>query len=69
MDLFVKLDMVGYMFVLKILFGNVYLFGVFIDYLEWDEIIGIICGDDICLIICCIFDDIGVVFDCFLNML
>lgn len=57
MDVFVKIDLVGYMLVMKILLGNVNVIGVLIDYLDWDEILGIICGDDICLIICCIFED------------
>ena len=37
---------------LKTLPGNAHALGVLIDNLEWDEIMGSICGDDTCLIIC-----------------
>ncbi|COG13636.1 ArgR family transcriptional regulator [Streptococcus pneumoniae] len=57
------------MLVLKTLPGNAHSLGALIDHLEWDEIIGTICGDDTCLIICRTPDDTGVVSDRFLNML
>ena len=38
------------MLVLKTLPGNAHSLGALIDHLEWDEIIGTICGDDTCLI-------------------
>ena len=53
----------------KTLPGNAHSLGALIDHLEWDEIIGTICGDDTCLIICRTPDDTGVVSDRFLNML
>lgn len=68
-DSFVKLDTAGHMLVLKTLPGNAHSLGALIDHLEWDEIIGTICGDDTCLIICRTPDDTGVVSDRFLKML
>lgn len=58
MDVFVKIDLVSYMIVLKMMLGNVQVIGVLMDNLDWDEIMGIICGDDMILIICWIFEDI-----------
>ncbi len=52
MDSFVKLDMASHFIVLKTLPGNAQAVGVLIDNLDWDEILGTICGDDTCLIIC-----------------
>ncbi len=52
MDSFVKLDMASHFIVLKTLPGNAQAVGVLIDNLDWAEILGTICGDDTCLIIC-----------------
>lgn len=52
MDAFVRIDTAGYFIVLKTLPGNANALGVLIDHLDWDEILGTICGDDTCLIIC-----------------
>lgn len=52
MDSFVKLDYQDSLIVLKTLPGNAQSIGAIIDQLEWEEIIGTICGDDTCLIIC-----------------
>ncbi|QPC48400.1 transcriptional regulator AhrC/ArgR [Mangrovibacillus cuniculi] len=51
-DAFVKVDAAGHMLVLKTLPGNANAVGALIDHLEWNEILGTICGDDTCLIIC-----------------
>ncbi|MBB6454214.1 transcriptional regulator of arginine metabolism [Salirhabdus euzebyi] len=51
-DAFVKIDTAGHFIVLKTLPGNAQAVGVLIDNLDWNEILGTICGDDTCLIIC-----------------
>lgn len=51
-DVFVKIDSASHFIVLKTLPGNAHSIGVLIDNLEWEEIMGSICGDDTCLIIC-----------------
>lgn len=68
-DAFVKLDIAGHMLVLKTLPGNANAIGALIDHLDWDEILGTICGDDTCLIICRTPEDTQYVSDRFLNML
>lgn len=52
MDSFVKLDTANNLLVLKTLPGNAQSIGAIIDQLEWEEVVGTICGDDTCLIIC-----------------
>src|SRR5699024_6352289 len=51
-DAFVNIDYASHFVVLKTLPGNANAIGVLIDNLEWEEIMGTICGDDTCLIIC-----------------
>ncbi|MBU5214289.1 MULTISPECIES: transcriptional regulator AhrC/ArgR [Heyndrickxia] len=52
MDAFISIDSAGHLIVLKTLPGNAHALGALIDILDWDEIIGTLCGDDTCLIIC-----------------
>ncbi|MFC3389748.1 transcriptional regulator AhrC/ArgR [Salinicoccus sesuvii] len=52
MDSFVKLDYTDNLLVLKTLPGNAQSIGAIIDQLEWEEVVGTICGDDTCLMIC-----------------
>lgn len=52
MDAFVRIDMAGHLLVMKTLPGNAMAIGALIDHLEWEEILGTICGDDTILIIC-----------------
>src|SRR5690625_1021985 len=52
MDAFVKIDHASHFIVLKTLPGNAQAVGALIDQLDWEEIMGSICGDDTCLIIC-----------------
>ncbi|HZH59691.1 transcriptional regulator ArgR [Metabacillus halosaccharovorans] len=52
MDAFVKIDSAGHMLVMKTLPGNANAIGALIDNLDWDEVLGTICGDDTILIIC-----------------
>lgn len=52
MEAFVSIDQAQVFIVLKTLPGNANAIGALIDDLEWEEIMGTICGDDTCLIIC-----------------
>lgn len=52
MDAFVKIDHTSHFIILKTLPGNAQAVGALIDQLDWEEIMGSICGDDTCLIIC-----------------
>src|SRR5699024_7286816 len=52
MDAFVKIDHTSLLVVLRTLTGNAQAIRALIDNFEWDEIMGTICGDDTCLLIC-----------------
>lgn len=51
-DSFVSIDYTEHLIVMKTLPGNANAVGALIDNLDWDEVMGTICGDDTCLIIC-----------------
>ncbi|MBO8154836.1 MAG: transcriptional regulator ArgR [Bacillaceae bacterium] len=68
-DAFVKIDMAGHFIVLKTLPGNAHAVGALIDNMEWNEIMGTICGDDTCLIICRTEEDTEEIESRFLEML
>lgn len=51
-DAFISLDGASHFLVLKTLPGNAQAVGSLLDHLNWDEMLGTICGDDTCLIIC-----------------
>jgi transcriptional regulator of arginine metabolism len=51
-DAFVSIDGASHFLVMKTLPGNAHAIGSLIDHLDWKEILGTICGDDTCLIIC-----------------
>ncbi|GBF11047.1 arginine repressor [Tepidibacillus sp. HK-1] len=51
-DSFVGIDSTENLIILKTLPGNANALGALIDHLQWNEIMGTICGDDTCLIIC-----------------
>lgn len=68
-DAFVKIDHASHFIVLKTLPGNAQAVGVLIDLLEWQEIMGTICGDDTCMIICKNEADSILIKERFLNML
>lgn len=69
MDAFVKLDIAGHMIVMKTMPGNANAIGVLIDNLDWQEILGTICGDDTCLIICRTPEQAEELAEKFINML
>lgn len=68
-DAFVNIDHASHFIVLKTLPGNAHAVGVLIDHLEWEEIMGTICGDDTCMIICKNETNSVVIKERFLNML
>ena len=51
-DAFVSINGANHFLVMKTLPGNAHAIGSLIDLLGWEEILGTICGDDTCLIIC-----------------
>lgn len=69
MDAFVRIDYAGNLIVMKTLPGNAHAIGALIDNLDWEEILGTICGDDTCLIICRTNEDSDEISQRFLNML
>lgn len=68
-DAFVKIDNANHFIILKTLPGNAHAIGVLIDNLDWEEIMGTICGDDTCMIICKTEKETEAIKDRFLNML
>jgi transcriptional regulator of arginine metabolism len=68
-DAFVKIDSAGHMLVMKTLPGNANAIGALIDHLDWEEILGTICGDDTILIICKTPEQTETVSNRFLDML
>jgi transcriptional regulator of arginine metabolism len=68
-DSFVSVDTAGHMIVMKTLPGNAHAVGALIDILDWDEIIGTLCGDDTCLIICKLPEQASVISQRFIDML
>ncbi|WP_050615709.1 transcriptional regulator AhrC/ArgR [Bacillus testis] len=69
MDAFVRIDSTSHLLVMKTLPGNAHAVGVLLDNLDWTEILGTICGDDTCLIICKTVEDTEVIKKRFLEML
>lgn len=69
LDAFVKIDSASHLIVMKTLPGNAMAIGALIDNLDWDEIMGTICGDDTILIICRSTDNTEVISKRFLDML
>ncbi|MDP4161614.1 MAG: transcriptional regulator ArgR [Bacillota bacterium] len=69
MDAFVRIDAAGHLLVMKTLPGNAMAIGALIDNLDWDEILGTICGDDTLLIICRQQEDTDLITNRFLEML
>lgn len=69
MDVFVKIDHTSHFVLLKTLPGNAQAVGALVDNLDWEEIMGTICGDDTCLIICRSEEASPIVKNRFLEML
>ena len=68
-DSFVSLDYTENLIVLKTLPGNANAVGSLVDNLDWESIMGTICGDDTCLIICKTKQNAEEVANNFLSML
>lgn len=68
-DSFVGIDYSQNLIVMKTLPGNAQAVGALIDKLNWNEIMGSICGDDTCLIICRTNEDAISVNQKFIDML
>ena len=68
-DSFVAIDNAQNLLVMKTLPGNAQAVGALIDHLDWQEIMGTICGDDTCLIICRTNEDAVSVNEKFIDML
>ncbi len=69
MDSFVSIDRANNLIVMKTLPGNANAVGALIDNLDWNEILGTICGDDTILIICRTTEDSPQLCERFLEML
>ena len=52
MDSFVNIEGTGNLLVLKPYLVTLNLSALFLDQIDWDEVLGTICGDDTCLLIC-----------------
>jgi len=68
-DSFVGIDFAQNLLVMKTLPGNAQAIGALIDHLDWQEIMGTICGDDTCLIICRTHEDAISINEKFIEML
>lgn len=69
MESFVSIDHAHHFIVLKTLPGNANAIGALIDDLDWEDIMGTICGDDTCLIICRTEESAKEIEERFVNML
>jgi len=69
MDAFIKMDTASHLIVLKTMPGNAQAIGALMDNLDWEEIMGTICGDDTILIICRTPDDTEIVSSKILELL
>ncbi|WP_026689327.1 transcriptional regulator AhrC/ArgR [Alteribacter aurantiacus] len=69
MDSFVSIEHTNNMIVMKTMPGNANAVGALIDNLDWNEVLGTICGDDTILIICRQDTDTEPVSERFLDML
>src|SRR5699024_4408578 len=69
MEAFVSIDHASHFVVMKTLPGNANALGAIIDELDWEEVMGTICGDDTCLLICRTEENAEVIENRFLEML
>ncbi|GAK03323.1 arginine pathway regulatory protein ArgR, repressor of arg regulon [Geomicrobium sp. JCM 19037] len=68
-DCFVSIDQTNHFIVMKTLPGNAQAIGSLIDHLDWDEIMGTVCGDDTILMICKDAEQAPAISNRFLDML
>ena len=69
MDNLVTIDQANCFIVLKTLPGNAQSVGALIDQLDWENMMGTICGDDTCLIICRSEESRAAVYERFMEMI
>lgn len=68
-DAFVRIDSAGHLLVMKTLPGNANAIAALIDNLDWEDIVGTVCGDDTILIICRKEEDTEIISNRFLELL
>lgn len=68
-EAFIKINSAGHLVILKTIPGNANAVGNLIDQLDWDEILGTVCGDDTCLIIADTPENAEEIKNKFINML
>jgi len=68
-DAFIRIDSTSHLIVMKTLPGNAHAIGALIDNLDWEEILGTICGDDTILFICREVEDTKIITKRILEML
>jgi transcriptional regulator of arginine metabolism len=68
-DSFISIDYADHLIIMKTLPGNANAIGALIDKLDWEDLMGTICGDDTILIICRSKDVSSDVSQRFLDML
>lgn len=68
-DGFVRLDEAGQLIVVKTLPGNAHAIGDLVDDLDWEGLVGTLCGDDTILMICRSADVTSEISDRFLKLL
>jgi transcriptional regulator of arginine metabolism len=68
-DSFISIDYADHLIIMKTLPGNANAIGALIDKLDWEDLMGTICGDDTILIICRSKDASADVSQRFLDML
>ncbi len=65
-NVLINIDSVNNLILLKTLPGNAHAIGFFIDQIKWEEIMGTICGNDTCLIVCKTEADTKKIKNCFM---
>lgn len=50
-EVLIKIDIIENKIILKTIPGNAHVLGVILDGLEWEEMVGCVCGNDTCLVI------------------
>src|SRR5690625_4822789 len=69
LEAFVSIDHASHFVIMKTLPGNAHALVAIIDDMDWEEVMGTICGDDTCLLICRTEENAETIEKRFLNML
>ena len=62
-DVVEKVERINNLILLKTLPGNAHVIGVLLDEMQWEEMMGCICGNDTCLIITKTPEDMEVIYN------